>query len=114
MNQLKYPARRNRNRRASAQATRRVRSDMTPVSVTFTTPYVDVTFGQKIVLAGIPQYATSTGVLPTAAVTADLMTVRLTYPTPGLATSIIVPAGDPAIHNQTGGGVAAGTYTFPD
>ena len=114
MNQLKWPNRRNRNRRASKEGIRRARRDFSPTSVTFDTPSVIVTFGQRIVLAGIPQYATDTGKLPTAAVTTDGLTVTLTYSQPGQATRIVVPDNDPAIHNFQGGVVQSGTYLFPE
>lgn len=113
MNQLKYPARRNRNRRASAEGLARSRVDLSPTSVTFSTPNVTLTFPRKIVLAGTPQYRTSTNKLPTAASTTDLLTVVLTYDSPGTPTSITVPVNDPAIHAHDGGVVAAGVYTFP-
>lgn len=113
MNQLKYPARRNRNRRASPEGLARSRVDLSPTSVTFSTPHVVLSFPRKIVLAGLPQYRTSTNKLPTAAETTDLLTVTLTYDTPGSPTSITVPVNDPAIHGHDGGVVAAGVYTFP-
>jgi hypothetical protein len=99
-----------RNRRGADPS---MRSNGIPPVITgadFTTPNIVVTYDQPIQLNGIPQYETNTSKVPTAATQTGDNTISLAYDTPGVVTSITIPANDQAVHSRTGGVVQAGTF----
>ena len=89
-------------------------------AVTLLTNYtILLTFGQAMVLAGIPQILMpgASGVeLPFASAAPTPSTVLLTYADPFLGGTFSIPARDPAIRNASGGFVVeqAGELSPPE
>lgn len=83
------------------------------VSVTKNLAVMTIVFNQPISLKGIPAYTTNlVGVTPIAASLASPTTLTLTFSaTVATATTLNIPAEDPAIRNSSGGFVTP--FTFP-
>lgn len=114
MSVLYRAIRKQRNRRGLRKSANKSMLDITPSSVTFSTPNVVVTMPVRVNLKGIPDYVTSTGKHPTSASIANGNVITLVYDTPGAATGIVIPGDDPAVTTFQGGRVRGGTYSFPE
>ena len=114
MPQWKRPRAKNvRNRRSLTKTDAPLTLSLVPSTVTFATPHVTATFPARFVLAGIPQWLTNTGKLPTVVLKQSPTVIRLTYDTPGSVTSVVVPERDPALRSTSGGYVSRGTFLTP-
>lgn len=89
---------------------KRVAQRATPIAVTLMAyggGFVEVTFNQPVLLAGVPKYTLADGSLPTGATLQAANLVKLTYASLGSgAPTITVPFEDPAVRNQAGGYVS--------
>jgi hypothetical protein len=83
------------------------------VSVTKNVAVMTIIFNQPVSLKGIPQYTTNlVGVTPISAALTAPSTLTLTFSaTVATATTLNIPAEDPAIRNSSGGFVTP--FTFP-
>jgi hypothetical protein len=70
-----------------------------------------IVFNQTVRLSGIPQYAGTGGLMPTAATMTAPNTLVLTYPDAGKgAPSVTIPSEEPAIRNTSGGYVTPSSF----
>lgn len=85
-----------------------------PVGIVSVTPAgntMTIVFNQTVKLTGVPQYAKTGNVLPTAASMTAPNTLVLTYPGGGPeATDIAIPSEEPAIRSASGGYVTPSTF----
>jgi hypothetical protein len=82
------------------------------VSVTKATTTMTIVFNQPVSLKGIPQYTTNlAGVTPISAALTAPSTLSLTFSASiATATTLNIPAEEPAIRNSSGGFVSPSTF----
>lgn len=82
------------------------------VSVTKATTLMTIVFNQPVSLKGIPQYTTNLpGVTPISAALTGPATLSLTFSASvATATTLNIPAEEPAIRNSSGGFVSPSTF----
>jgi hypothetical protein len=82
------------------------------VSVTKATTTMTIVFNQPVTLKGIPQYTTNlAGITPISAALTAPATLSLTFSASvATATTLNIPAEEPAIRNSSGGFVSPSTF----
>lgn len=96
----------------AAQRGRRTPITITGITITGGGTTVDVQFDQKVIVSGIPLYASDSETLPTGWSLTGGTLLQLTYA--AATTNITVPFEEPHVRNGAGGYVLPGTFSPPE